>query len=186
MKNVKCMICGMIINERNYFLNSSGIMNENSGGKIASCPFCGVDSQYLNEYGIVWWDKVGSMDSLSGKIIDHAMKLEVFNGDFYKRASEMAREERLKKMFLELSNIEFMHARIHQKLGGFQSLPVLKELDYSRLSTDSLLLEEARKREGHAVAYYSKYGGKVTDEALQEVFKALSKVEEEHISLTMV
>ena len=56
------------------------------------------------------------------------MKLEVFNGDFfYRQASLLARDINLKEMFKALSNIEYMHARIHKSLIGIEKLPNLEK-----------------------------------------------------------
>jgi rubrerythrin len=104
------------------------------------------------------------------------MKLEVFNGDFYKKAAIMAKDEALKNMFNALSKIELMHAMVHKKIGGFKELPVLKELDYSLLEFDKLLIEAANKREKHAVAYYDKYSEKIEDDKVSLILKELSEV----------
>jgi rubrerythrin len=113
------------------------------------------------------------------------MKLEVFNGEFYKKAAVMAENEEIKNMFNDLSRVEFMHALVHKKIGGFKELPVLRDIDYSRLNSDELLIEAANKREKHAVAYYDKYMDEVKDENIVLVLKALATVEKEHIEMTV-
>lgn len=184
MKDLKCIICGMNLDEKNYNFNSSGILNKNHNDIFTSCPFCGAGSSYLLSEGNTIFNYIKGVDSVTRRILDHAMKLEVFNGEFYKEASTLAADESVKEMFNALSRIELMHARIHQRLGGFDKLPVLQKIDYSRLKSDTELLQLAQKREEHAVAYYSKYIVQVSDNRIKTVFSALSEVEKEHIELT--
>ena len=112
------------------------------------------------------------------------MKLEVFNGEFYEEASKLAKCENNKKMFKDLSNIEFMHAKVHKRLGGFKKLPKLRKPDYKRLESDEVLLEEANKLEKHAIHFYDKYSKEVDSSIVKEVFNALSEVEKQHIIIT--
>ena len=184
MEKVICKICGMEINVRNYDLNREGLINKNSSEEINSCPFCGAGNEYIAHNNLINYGDT-LLDYNTIKILDNAMKLEVFNGDFYRKASFLAEEEKNRKLFEALSKIEMIHARVHQKLGGFKELPVLKEMDYSKYKGDEILLEMASKREVHAVEYYSRYTDIVCSEHIKEVFRALSKVEREHIELTL-
>lgn len=185
MKRVICTICGMEINARNYNLNREGLINKNSSEEISSCPFCGAGNEYFSHESIVDYHK-DLLDDNTIKILDHAMKLEVFNGDFYRQASILAKEQKNKKVFEALSRIEMVHARVHQRLGGFKELPTLKKMDYSNYEDDDVLLEMASKREAHAVDYYSRHMEEICSEHIKKVFRALSKVEKEHIQLTLV
>lgn len=184
---LKCSVCGMIINEKNYNINNSGIPEKNSLKEIKYCPFCGVPNEYLvslDEKIIEVND--GNLDEKTEKILDHAMKLEVFNSEFYEEAALLVEDEEVKKMFLHLAKIEFVHAKIHQKMAGFQELPKLTKLDYSKYKGDGGdrdLLEMARKREMHAVEYYNKYRRDVNDENVAKIFKALSEVEKDHVEM---
>lgn len=186
MSGLRCIICGMKIDERNYNFNYSGIINKNDRENIVTCPFCGVAADCLTLEEDTYFNTVKDIDSVTLKILDHAMKLEVFNGEFYREAASLASKESLKNMFEALSKIELMHARVHQKLGGFEKLPVLQKIDYSKLNSDSILIESARKREEHAIAYYSKYINDLCDDRIKTVFNALSAVEKEHIDLTFM
>jgi rubrerythrin len=186
MKDLRCSICGMIINEKNYNINSAAIINKNNKNSFRTCPFCGVGSDYLKLEGDQSFKYLGEIDSITLRVLDHAMKLEVFNSEFYKEASILAVEQSTKELFMALSKIEFMHARIHQTLGGFDKLPVLQKIDYSRFSSDNELLEAAKKREEHAVSYYSKYINEVCDDKIKFIFLSLSEVEKEHIELASI
>lgn len=184
MSNLVCVVCGMAVNDKNYELNKESFIDLNSADDIKYCPFCGAPVEYLVEGGKALVFDGGSLDDNALKIIDHAVKLEIFNGDFYKKASVIARDPKVKKMFEALSRIEFMHAKIHKKIGGFKEDPILVDMDYSKYDNDDILLEMACKREKHAVEYYAKYGMQIEDQNIKKIFAALSKVEEEHIELT--
>lgn len=179
-----CLICGMKVTSRSFDFNKYSFIEKNTEQEIINCPFCGVSKVYLDNQKNVYNVEKSLLDKQTIKILDNAMKLEVFNGEFYEEASKLAKSESLKKMFKDLSNIEFMHAKVHKRLGGFSELPKLHKPDYTRHNTDKLLLEEANKREEHAVLFYMRNMSKVSSEIVKKVFKALSEVEKQHIDLT--
>lgn len=184
MKEIKCMVCGMNINEKNFYINSSAFLEKNKEDKIIYCPFCGVGEIYLSNSGQTYTVDSKLLDENALKIIDHAVKLEIFNGDFYRKASEMAKSNEVKETFSALSKIEMFHAKIHFKIGGFSDFPKLAEINYDKYDTDKALLEAAKVREKHAVGYYDKYKHEIKDKTLINIFDALSEVEKEHILLT--
>lgn len=183
MKKLVCAICGMEINDKNYNFNSAAFLNENSMDNIKYCPFCGVKSNFISEQGKMIDIDRNTLDKNAIKIIDHAVKLEIFNGDFYKEASMLAEKPELKKMFKALSVIEYTHARIHKYLAGIFQDPVLSKLDYSKYN-DDMLLDTARKREIHAVEYYKRYRNSINSPVIKSIFDALAEVETAHIELT--
>jgi len=174
----------MEINEKNYKFNSEAFLEENSLELIKFCPFCGVKSEFISENKNRVFIERNLLDEYILKIIDHAVKLEIFNGDYYNKASQLAIDESLKKMFKALSRIEYTHAKIHQYLGGFKDTPILSNMDYSKYNSDLILMEVAKKREIHAVEYYSKYNKTINNDVIKSIFNALEKVENEHIELT--
>lgn len=184
MIKMTCSVCGMKVNEKNCNFNKEAFINLNSEEKMMHCPFCGAAIEYLIEDGEkIKYDR-NKLDQNNLKIIDHAVKLEVFNGDFYKKASSMAKDENIKSMFKDLSAIEYMHARIHMGIAGIKEIPILKEMDYSRYDTDEALLDAACQREKHAVEYYKKYKKEINEKNIIKIFDILSRVEKEHIELT--
>lgn len=44
---LRCPICGMIINDKNYNFNENAFLMKNTKNNILYCPFCGVDAAYL-------------------------------------------------------------------------------------------------------------------------------------------
>lgn len=184
MKRLKCLICGMYINDSSYRLNNDSFIEKNQENRIINCPFCGVSKIYLDSEKEIYRVEDKNLDIQSLQVLDHAMKLEVFNGEFYKEASELAIDDKAKKIFKDLSNIEFMHAKIHKRLGGFENLPKLHKPDYTKHNTDKLLFEEAYKREEHAILFYKKNSNKVFSNIIKDVFKALSDVEKQHETIT--
>ena len=173
----------MEINEKNYNYNQLAFINKNSIDNIIYCPFCGVSKKYLSEENeiIVVESKLLSESVL--KILDHAVKLELFNGDFYNTAARMSKSEDIKGIFEALAKIETFHSKIHQRLGGFTQTPNLNKISYDKYDSDNALLELAKLKEEHAVGYYEKYKNEVKDNNLFEIFGALADVERDHIIL---
>lgn len=180
---MRCKICGMEINERNFNFNEEAFINKNSIDNIIHCPFCGVGKEYLGEDNDIITIESSSLNENTLKILDHAVKLELFNGDFYNTAANMSLNYKVKKLFEVLSNIEKVHSKIHQRLGGFTKIPNLNKVNYDKYDTDNALLELARQKEEHAVNYYGKYKKDINDESLLKIFGALADVEKEHIIL---
>ncbi|EHJ02416.1 hypothetical protein CDLVIII_5953 [Clostridium sp. DL-VIII] len=180
---MKCKICGMDINERNYNYNESAFLNKNSKDNIIYCPFCGVGHEYLSDENEIINLESSVLDEKTLKILDHAVKLELFNGDFYNTAANMAKDVEVKRVFEALAKIEIFHSRIHQRLGGFKEAPNLSKVSYDRYDTDRALLELAKLKEEHAVSYYERYKYEVSNEKLFKIFEALAGVEKEHIVL---
>lgn len=174
----------MEINDKNLNVNSAAFNHSNKIEALEFCPFCGAGKQYLvEETCCLSKEKKDELDSTTIRILDHGVKLELFNSDFYKKAAELAKDAALKQMFKDLARIEYMHARIHQKLGGFTEAPTLKEINYERYDKDEALLEQALLREIHAVGYYKKYMDAVCSNNIRKVLKVLESVEKEHITL---
>lgn len=184
MEKLICVVCGMEINDKNYNFNKEAFINPNKKDNIEYCPFCGAPKQYLQINGQEYSYDRNKLNDEALKIIDHAVKLEIFNGDFYKKASILAKDEKVKKIFEALSRVEYMHAKIHKKIGGFKEEPILREMDYSKYDSDDILLEMACKREKHAVEYYERYSKEISDDNIRKIFAVLSGVEEDHIELT--
>lgn len=184
MKRYKCTVCGMEINENNYFVNSAAFLNKNSSQNIIYCPFCGAPIEYIVDEDSYKAASSEKLDDQTLIILDHASKLEVFNSDFYCKASQIADKGNVKEVFKALSNIELMHARIHIKYAGINKLPSLREIDYSKCKGDKLLLKMAADRERHAVGFYGRYIDDISSQEVIRIIEALTKVEKEHIILT--
>lgn len=179
-----CCICGMEVDDINKNVNSAAFSKANKGESIDFCPFCGAAKEYLienNNYIII--PKNENLEKISLKILDHAVKLELFNADFYNKAAILAKDINIRNMFKHLSRIERVHANIHMRLGNFNKLPILTEIRYDKYKSDSELLEQAKLREKHAVEYYRKYMNSIDDNNIKQVLKVLMTVEEEHIVL---
>lgn len=186
MKDYICVVCGMKINEKNLNLNSAGYMSLNTEEDIKYCPFCGAEGSFIIASDDIKVENIGTefMDNITSKIIDSASKLEVFNSDFYKEASKLAENSKVKEMFLALSNIELMHARIHVKLLGGIDLPQVSKLNYDKYKGDDSLLKLACLREKHAVEFYNRHIKDISIIRVKKIFEALSNVEQSHILMT--
>lgn len=185
MQKLKCLICGMNLNENNYEVNKYALISGNMKNDIMYCPFCGASSIYFSETEEIYTVNPKELSENVLTILDHAVKLEIFNGDFYSEASKLAKNLEVKNMFRDLSKIEYVHAKIHKRLGGFKEFPILTKINYGSYNSDEKLLKLASQREEHAVSYYSKYMKLVNNEVLSKIFKALSEVEKTHIKLTL-
>jgi rubrerythrin len=185
MSILRCLVCGVEIKSEHIYINKNSRLTDNTLSDILFCPFCGVSNNYIKDTDKPYFNEIGELDEESNIILDHAMKLEVFNSDFYKKAEIMARNDEVRGMFKDLSKVELTHAIIHMRAGNFKKIPKLADINYSRLSSDELLIKEAINREKHAVAYYEKYVQRVKNVKLREILLALREVEREHISLGM-
>lgn len=181
MRELICRVCGMKINANNYKFNEHSFIEHNTEENILYCPFCGVSEEFLTEDDSIYI--VGKFDEQTRRILDSAMKLEVFNSEFYLEASKMAALEETAQIFRDLSSIELFHARVHMRLGGFKELPKLHKPDYSKHDSDEKLMLEASKREKHAVHFYEKYMPVIEDRMQRRVLEALAQVERQHIEL---
>lgn len=179
-----CMVCGMQINNSNYSFNSEAFLEKNLPDDIKQCPFCGAKQSYFSAENKIYSVNHEDLDENILEIIDHAMKLEIFNGDYYKKAALISENQEVKNMLNAISNIEYMHSKIHKRLGGFKETPVLVNMNYDKLKNDQQLFEVACKRERHAVNFYKVNGAKLKDPILINVFRALLDVEKDHIELT--
>ncbi len=179
-----CKVCGMRISEKNYHFNENSFLVKNEIDDIKYCPFCGVDKKYFSSKEDIIVVDEGLVDEKTKKILDKAMKLEVFNGEFYEDAAKLAYSTKTQNIFMDLSRIEMMHAKIHKKIGGFDSLPKLTKPDYTKYKIDSALIEQANIRERHAVEFYNKYIKEVCCEEVKLILESLASVEKDHILLT--
>jgi rubrerythrin len=172
----------MEINNKNMNVNQAAFIGSNNETAIEFCPFCGAVKKYLVE-GQYEPGQIEDLDSVTLRILDHAAKLELFNSDFYNKAANIASDEKLKERFRHLARIEYVHAKIHQRLGGFEEMYKLRDISYERYSVDKLLIEQAKLREEHAVNYYKKYIEYIKSTKVKDILKILTEVEEEHIRL---
>lgn len=180
-----CKVCAMAINHKNYGVNEAGLPEKNEAEEILYCPFCGAGREYFTEdkkeiYSI----GSGGLSPEDNILLDHAAKLEIFNGDFYEEAVKRSQSPEVKEMFAALSKIEYIHARIHLRLLGKKEKPELKKMSYERLKTDKDFIKEANEREKHAVAFYKKSMKNTENNIIKKVMEALMKIEGDHIDMT--
>jgi rubrerythrin len=182
--NYICAICGMEINNKNKNMNKNAFINGNMDENTIACPFCGASHKYItSEDKLIKYIINDELNSDTKKILDHGVKLELFNSDFYKKAASLAEKDEISAMFLDLSKIEKMHAMIHYKLGGFNVFPKLADIKYDRYKNDNLLIEQAVLREKHAVEFYNKYLSIIDNEVVREILLVLRDIEKEHLEL---
>jgi len=173
----------MKITTSNFGMNNQSLIEQNEREDIKYCPFCGVTAKYLKTGGQKYSVEAESLDENALIILDHAMKLETFNYEFYNAAAKLAHSNQIKEIFGALANIERMHAIVNQNLGGFNELPKLVHIDYSKHKSDKSLMKLAENKETHAVKFYEKYAKEISNSTVKEVLVALSEVERDHIQI---
>lgn len=175
-----CTICGMKIQPKSVFMNQHTMLEKNREDRVNRCPFCGVHKEWF-ELLDETFEKVRHALTLQEKrIIENAMKLEVFNSEFYDEASKLVKDSDLAEVFRELSFIERTHAKVHMRLGGFYELPALHRPNYSNRENDTAFVREAELREKHAIHYYGQKVCQIHQPIVKSLFEALSEVEREH------
>ncbi|WP_051531587.1 ferritin family protein [Clostridiisalibacter paucivorans] len=182
--NKKCMLCNMKINKNNYNINKMSFLHQNNLDDSMFCPFCGAPSEYIAgpSDNLDIWNM--QLDNNTLDILDKAMKLEMFNYEFYREAEKLAQSQNLIYMFNALGNIEFMHAKIHKRLFGHKDLPILHKPNYEKYDSDEKLLKQAWLREEHAIKFYKRYYDNLCNDKLRDIFNVLIGVEQQHMVLT--
>lgn len=186
MENLICKICGMMISEKSLSYNQEALTAYNTPEDVRYCPFCGAHKKHFTlDKEDVYKIEEGELTQDEMRSLDHASKLEVFNGDFYAEASERSVREENKKMFKALSNIEYVHARVHLRLLGRKEMPKINKMTYERLKNDEDFMNEANTREKHAVKFYNKSIEGSENEIVKKVMECFAEIESDHIEMTL-
>lgn len=165
MKVFVCRICG-----------DSYIGKEIPG----SCPFCGVEKKFLvlahiwkNEYDVELTDP-------SKKNLEEALRLETSNVKFYKCVEETSTNTEIQKVFKGLRKVEAEHVSVFKKF-----LKIDKDPEAEEVCIDDVMksLEESSVREQRAIDFYMRAAGEATEPRIKEVFTAITKVEQDHLTL---
>ena len=167
MQVYRCVICG------DPYIGSE---------KPSHCPFCGAHQKYLIE-AKDWQDRNNVvLSDISRSNLEGALRLEVNNSDFYKKAFAVAKDPYFQALFKALSKIEAEHASVIVKL--LKVTPPQPDHVLPALETEKDFLALAHSKEQNAVAFYQKSADEATEERVKEVFTALVEIEADHIKLS--
>ncbi len=166
MRVYRCLVCG------DPYLGAA---------KPANCPFCGAHQGLIvpvEDYN----DKKDLSTDKSRANFEAALELEISNTRFYRAAAQVGDDEPTKQMFRALAKIEAEHASTICK---WLKIEKPAELTETGEANDSALanVEESRKREERAVAFYGKAAGEAMEKKVAWFFRALAEVEQDHIKL---
>lgn len=168
IKPWRCQICG-----------------ETYLGKESSdrCPFCGAEGENLKsaahylDYGVV------EMSEQSRKDCMRALEFENDNMVFYQKCAEAADNQISKSIFKRLGKQEGEHAELLEDMMGIETEelpdPDIPDNDYERF-------EAANKHEKRAINFYLEVARRAPEPRVKQVFRALSDIETEHLTMTNI
>ena len=147
------------------------------------CPFCGASYRHL--VPAAEWIDYGKIDMTDQSYQDckAAIELELDNAAFYKCASDIAQTQITKSLFKRLSKQEMEHAELLSNMIDEEEPPLP---DVSCSEDDSQNMMDAHKRENRAIKFYQEVANRAPEPRIQEVFRALSEIESEHLKISSV
>ncbi|RQD77290.1 MAG: rubrerythrin [Candidatus Syntrophonatronum acetioxidans] len=147
------------------------------------CPFCGASFRHLVpaaeyiDYGTI------ELSPQSYEDCKEAVNLELNNAAFYKCAAEKAQTQITQSIFKRLSKQEMEHAELICKMMGMEE-PPLPEVSCSDDDGENMM--DAHKRETRAIKFYQEVANRAPEPRAQEVFRAISEIESEHLKISSV
>ena len=168
MKLYRCIICG------DPYLGED---------KPSSCPFCGAYQTYIINAEDYTYPVVDNLSEKSRNNLLAALTLELINADFYWVNYQNAKSDYNKQMFKALSKIEAEHAAAIKKTLKLSDSPAINK-STKIFDTDEQIYKEAHTREVKAAAFYKKSALEASEPRVQELFTALSEIENDHIKLS--
>lgn len=168
MKPWRCQICG----ETYLGTNPSD-----------RCPYCGADGKNLLspadylDYGTVEMSEQSREDCLK------ALDLEYNNAGFYRICADNAENQISKAIFKRLKKHESEHAELIEDMLGIEE----RELpDVEIPDNDPQRFTQAHEHEQKAINFYLEVARRAPEERVRQVFRALSEIELEHLTLSNI
>ncbi len=142
------------------------------------CPFCGADQRHI-VMATEWVDH-GKVDlsEQSYKDCERSVELELDNMAFYKCAAAKTKDQIMESFFKRLSKHEGEHAELLAEMMGIEE-PDPPEVSCS--DDDRENMAEAHRREKRAILLYQAIANRAPEPRMQEVFRALTDIESEHL-----
>ncbi|MDO8848496.1 MAG: hypothetical protein Q7W51_08950 [Coriobacteriia bacterium] len=164
----RCRICGEV------YLGYEAPQN---------CPFCGVKAEFL-EAPEKYPEDINDITVTETERADleSSIEIERSNTRFYLGMTGRKDNDTLRATYKRLAKVEAEHCSVFCKLAK-----VHKPTDLLAPSetTDSWKtdIEESLKRENRATALYAEFAQRATNPRLREVWRAISEVEADHVTL---
>lgn len=166
MRVYRCLICG------DPYLGAKAPTN---------CPFCGAHQNLIVQVQDYRDFKDLSTDK-SRENLERALELEISNSTFYRAAQEVGDDEPTKQMFRALAKIEAEHASTICKWLKVDKPPEIYDVGTAN-ATALENVEESRKREENATAFYGQAAAEAMEKGVARFFRTLSEIEKDHIEL---
>ncbi|MDW7673487.1 MAG: ferritin family protein [Bacillota bacterium] len=168
LKAYRCLICG-----------------ETYLGETASdrCPFCGAAGKHL--VAAAEWIPHGkvALSEQSYQDCQKALELELENMAFYQCAAKKTTNQIMQAYFKRLAKQEGEHAEVLCKMMGIDE-PAPPSVTCPDNDHDNM--EGAHKREDEAVQFYQEVANRASEARVQEVFRALTEIEAEHLIISSI
>lgn len=149
----------------------------------ANCPFCGAHEEFMimpEEYPAGLNDvPVTEMERVD---LESSIELERANTRFYLGMAERKDNDTLRSAYKRLAKVEAEHCSVFCKLAKVHKPADLLTAGETTGEWKSDI-EESLKRENRATALYAEFSQRATSPRLREVWRAISKVEADHITL---
>ena len=168
LKIYRCRICGEV------YLGYAAPEN---------CPFCGVKTEFLEapeEYAAGINDV--TLTETERADLETSIEIERSNTRFYLGMTGRDDNDTLRATYKRLAKVEAEHCSVFCKLAKVHKpTDLLTPGDTTGAwKTD---IEESLKRENRATALYAEFALRATSPRLREVWRAISEVEADHITL---
>jgi rubrerythrin len=147
------------------------------------CPFCG--SAQIRVVPAAEWIDYGKVDmsEQSYKDCQKALDLELKNYAFYKCAAANAQSQMTQAIFERLMEQEYEHAEVFAEAMG---IPLPEAPIRSCSSEDAKNMRRSNKHETTAIKFYTEVANRAPEPRIQQIFKAIAEVENEHLMVTNV
>ena len=147
------------------------------------CPFCGAHERYLMT--AAEWMDYGAIElsEQSREDCERALELEMNNMAFYKCAAAVTENQVMQSFFKRLSKQEGEHAELIAEMMGVDE-PEAPDVECS--DDDYENMKEAHRRETRAIKFYQQVARRAPELRVQQVFSALTDVENEHLMISGV
>ncbi|MFO7941371.1 MAG: ferritin family protein [Bacillota bacterium] len=147
------------------------------------CPFCGAHRDHIKRASE--WIDYGEIElsEQSKKDCEKALDLETNNKAFYACAASKAKDQITRAFFKRLSKQEGEHAELIAEMMGIEE-PDDPDVDCSEDEAENM--KEAHGRESRAIRFYQQVAGRAPEPRMQEVFRALTDIESEHLIVSSV
>jgi len=146
----------------------------------ATCPFCGVPKSYLVS-GEAWKNQFDiELSQISKDNLLKALALEISNMEFYENVFKGTQSMEIQSTFKGLFKVEREHASVFRKMLKPGADP---QVEISLYKSDIESIKESSEREKRAVDFYTQALKESTEPFLRTVFGAIMLAEKDHLAL---